>query len=270
VEQEWDLGWQELARTYLTEIKIKQVNNMEGLAKVANVQLNQQVEGAMKERALSPEEFKVKTDGLKNKYNMDTDYLIQNDSSLPMVSYAITDKAGVEQLKNNKYMQEYLKTNYKGNASSLIKSVPLEDVVLHETGHVANKDTQLEREKKSKLLKLTGGLTGLAAATVPIAPNLSNKTRIGAGLGLAGLSGAQFGLSQKKVNDNEDEANQFVMNHWTDELGSKEKAEEKFNNSLLPQARASYDNPIKTGLTMGSVGALGGLATMALSKKMMG
>lgn len=234
---------------------------MEGLAKIANIRRD--ANKAMQERGMDENQFHQFTDNLKQQYGHDTDYLYRGDTKLPQLSYAVPNPEDVEKLKTSKFRQRMLglKSGYQGTGSTLVNTIPVEEIALHETGHILDPEQVARAQKAGKWGKVSA-LSTLGASAAPHIPKVPTAAKVGLGAGLSGLAGVATSKSHKYINQNEDHANQWVKSHWANELGSMEAAEEKFKGSLLPNARKSYGGHVGKGIgtaLRSGLGVAGGL-----------
>lgn len=228
---------------------------LEGLAKNANIRRD--AKKALNERGMSEEQFNGFTNKLKQQYGHDTDYLYRGDTKLPQLSYAIPNPEDVSKMRNSKFRQKMLGAKgYNGSGSTLVNTIPVEEIALHETGHILDPEQVARSQKATKWGKVSA-LSTLGASVSPNVPKLPTAAKATLGVGLSGLAGVATSKSHKYINENEDHANQFVKNHWAKELGSVEAAEQKFNNSLLPNARKTYGGHVGKGIRTALMSGLG-------------
>jgi hypothetical protein len=239
---------------------------MYGLVKLANIRRD--ANKAMQERGMSEDQFHQFTNNLKQQYGHDTDYLFRGDTKLPQLSYAIPNPEDVEKIRQSRLRQRMLQVKgYNGSGSTLVNSIPVEETILHETGHILDPHV-VENAKKAQRWGKVSALSSLGATLG--APNLPEKVptaaKVTLGAGLAGLAGVATSKSHKYINQSEDAANDFVKKHWANELGSMEAAEKRFAESTLPAARKTYGGHIGKGIGTGLKSGLG-MAASLLSKE---
>lgn len=124
-----------------------------------------------------------------------------------------------------------------------IESPRIKEIFLHETGHALDPYVKSRSEKSHKVMRGIGG-TGLATALLAgsLATNLTEDEDaqkaivLGSGA-VGGIASLPISVDQLKGEYN---ANRFVKEYLTEELGDAKKAKEAYKKSLLPKMLQTY------------------------------
>lgn len=245
------------------------VNNMYGLAKIANQQ-QQAVNRFMEksEDVLSDVEFGELLNKIKNNYGGNAPHEFTeatNSRFMPQFQLKMLQDKGMFENAEN----------YKDGA---VLSNANKHIALHEYGH--SLDTKLDSDimkvqdgqKRIPLAAMGVGATAPTAGVIAADNEKDSKRNALLGAGAAGAVGGvgMYGLG-RRIEGTEDRANDFVKRFLTDELGDAAKAEESFKNSPLPHGRETYKiqtkNMARGGVLAGGIGAGLGLGIAGLARQ---
>lgn len=234
---------------------------------------------------MSPEEYSAFVEELKNHDDVmrNTNFVeSKRDKSMPMTFGVSLDgnmketAQSLERLKKINPNHPVFGKMQVGKYNVL--SPRSKEVTLHEAGHMAdyskNRDEYNRLHKKYKanpIISTVAPTVGSAAAT-SLLPRKAGIPLAIAGTGAAAAYEGYKGYKDGRlVQLKEDRANKYVEDYFTKQYGSREKAKQHIEKSVIPTARRTYDDvhvkkAIKGALIPTAFGTYGAITGMGMRR----